>query len=148
MAQLWNDLKAGRSTLQILSELRETHREEAFAAPFYLEATRSATWQRGITINDRWVFGCAIINEPVPGRGWFVAYAGKGLTDARPLRVLKPHFLDVLRLGPWDELRAWILVGEEREERFASRYGFRLDCGPATGFSASGRDMNLWLWRR
>jgi hypothetical protein len=48
----------------------------------------------------------------------------------------------------YDELRAWVASDDARAIRFAECFGFRLDCGPATGFSPTGRDMSLFLWRR
>lgn len=86
--------------------------------------------------------------DMVPGRGWFVAYAGIGLSSFWQIRPMHALFRDLQRLGPYGELRAWVMAGDRREERFAYTFGFELDCGPATGFSATGRDMNLWLWRR
>ena len=90
----------------------------------------------------------AVVDDPLPGRGWFVAYAGERLKSPFQIRPMFNLFADLKRLGPYDELRAWVLTGEAREERFARRFGFRLDCGPASGFSPTGRDMSLWLWRR
>jgi hypothetical protein len=101
-----------------------------------------------MTIDDRWIFGWAVLEDPVPGRGWFVAYAGEGLSSPFQIRPMLSRFQDLARLGPFDELRAWIVAGAEREERFAKWFGFELDCGPASGYSPTGRDMNLWLWRR
>ncbi len=91
----------------------------------------------------------AVIDEtPYLNRGWFVAYAAKALVSPWQIRPMFKLFNDLERLGPYDELRAWVVSGAAREERFASWFGFRLDCGPASGYGPSGQDMNLWLWRR
>lgn len=145
---LFNDLRAGRSNATILNALRPTQRDEALAAPFFLEETRKAAWQWGLTIDDEYICGAAIMPDVMPGRGWFVAYAGKALVSPFQIRPMFQLFRDLARLGPYDELRAWVLDGFEREERFARWFGFELDCGPASGFSPTGRDMNLWIWRR
>ncbi|AGH16031.1 hypothetical protein DVVG_00045 [Dunaliella viridis virus SI2] len=90
----------------------------------------------------------AVVPDLIPSRAWFVAYRSKALRSPFQIRPMFDLFRDLARLGPYDELRAFILTDEPMHERFASWFGFRLDCGPATGYSATGRDMNLWLWRR
>ena len=147
--RLWNDLKAGQSNAKILNELRETQKERASEAAYFLECATRSPWQWGITIDGEWIFGCAIIDElPYLNRGWFVAYAGKSLKNAWQIRPLLRLWNDLQRLGPYDELRAWVIAGASREEAFAKRLGFALDCGPASGYGPSGQDMNLWLWKR
>lgn len=104
-------------------------------------------WQRAITIDGEWIAGCAICEE-LPGRAFFVAYASEDLVSFFQIRPMLEEFKIACRLGPWKELRAWVLTGSEREERFAARFGFKFDCGPATGISPTGLDMGLWKWTR
>lgn len=115
----------------------------------FLEATQSAAWQWAITIDEDWIAGVAVQPDAIgPRRAWISAYASARLSSGFQIRPLIDRFEDLKRLGPYDEIRAWILDGEPREERFAQRFGLRLDCGPATGFSPTGRNMNLWRWSR
>lgn len=86
--------------------------------------------------------------DPVAGRAWACGYAGRGLNSPFQIGPLFDKFNDLKRLGPYHEIRAWIVDEDLREERFASWFGFEIDCGPAAGFSPTGRDMNLWTWRR
>lgn len=146
--RLWNDLRAGKSNAQILRELRPIQSEEASAVPYFLEATQSAPWQWGMTIDDTFLAGMAVMPDPVPGRGWFVAYAGEILETPFQIRPMFDRFRDFARLGPFHTLHAWVLDGHRREERFAEWFGFSFDCGPATGFSPTGKDQNLWKWTR
>jgi hypothetical protein len=142
-------LTAGKSIEAILSVLREIHRVEAFAALSYLAATQSAPWQIGVTNSaGDWIFGVAVMPDGIEGRGWLVAYASDQLTKASQLRCIGREFRLMQRLGPWHQLRAWIPDGDTIEEEFAKWAGLRLDCGPASGLSPSGRNMNLWLWER
>lgn len=148
--RLWNDLRCGMSNAKILSALREIPRLEGLAAPYFLEAsTQSATWQWGMTIDGEFLAGAAVVPDPAyVDRGWLCAYPGELLESIWQIMPLIRLTRDLQRLGPYREMRAWILDGAEVEERFASWMGFRLDCGPASGLSPMGRDMNLWLWRR
>ena len=66
--------------------------------------------------------------------------------ELRPLFRLYTIFRDSGAV--YDELRAWVASDDARAIRFAEWHGFRLDCGPATGFSPTGRDLGLYLWRR
>ena len=147
--KLWNNLTAGRSIETISNALPETERREVLLAPSLLVATQSATWQWGMTIDDRWLAGMAVMPDMCgEGRGWFVSYRSSECDSAFLIRPMFQLLRDLCRLGPYHELRAWVAHGAAREERFASWFGFELDTGPASGFSPSGRDMNLWLWRR
>lgn len=111
--------------------------------------TQSATWQAAITIDGAYVAGCAIVPDAfIPGRGWFVGYAGKRLTNFFQMRPLYDEFMLVRKAGPFAELRAWIIHGAAREQGFARKFGFEYDCGPSTAFSPGGRDMDLFVWRR
>lgn len=147
--RLWNDLRGGKSNATILSELRETQKDEPSKAAYFLECATRSPWQWGMTIDDRWIAGMAVMDEaPYLNRGWFVAYAAEALVSPFQIRPMFGLFRDLARLGPYDELRAWVVDGAAREERFARWFGFVLDCGPASGYGPSGQDMNLWLWRR
>lgn len=91
----------------------------------------------------------AVVPEPAfPDRGWFVAYASQELTSPFAIRPMLKLYSDLQRLGPYRELRAWVLADDTRDEEFAKWHGFELDCGPASGFGPAGQNMNLWLWRR
>ena len=150
--RVWDDLRAGQSTPRIWNELREIQRDELSAAPHLMDfATQNATWQQAITIDGRFIAGCAVFEDdiaPGRGRGWFVGYAGRGLTSAHQIRPLIERWALFARLGPYQTLRAWVVAGAKREERFADFFGFRYECGTASGFSPAGRDMDLWIWRR
>lgn len=81
-------------------------------------------------------------------RGWFVSYPGANMTASqlRPLFRMFTIFRDSGAV--YDDLRAWVASDDLRAIRFAEWFGFSVDCGPATGFSPTGRDMSLFLWRR
>lgn len=82
-------------------------------------------------------------------RGWFASYPGEALQSAAQLRPLFRMFVIFRDSGAvYDELRAWVASEDARAIRFAEWFGFKLDCGPATGLSPTGRDMSLYLWRR
>lgn len=88
----------------------------------------------------------AAFYEEQPGRfmlsGWPTRYM-----EAIHLRPLIREWRLLVRLGVIQECRALIVDGVEKHEAFAKAFGFRLDAGPMTGFSPTGEDMNLWLWR-
>jgi hypothetical protein len=133
---------------QILSELRPAARQEASAAPYFLETAAQNSWQWGLTEGGKFIAGMSVHEDVIAGRGWFVAFPSKHLNSPFQVRPMFKLFDDLARLGPYTELRAWVLAGADREERFAKWFGFELDCGPASGFSPTGQDMNLFLWRR
>lgn len=82
-------------------------------------------------------------------RGWFVSYPGECIKSAGQLRPMFRLFTIFANSGAvYDELRAWVCPNDIRAVRFAEWFGFRYDCGPATGFSPCGRDLSLYLWRR
>lgn len=145
--RLWNDLRGGKSNAEILSELRPIQREDLSAAPFYLEEAAAQAWQWGMTIDDQWVAGMAVSPGHSPGVGWFSGFTGVGLRSFWQVRPMHALFLDLLRLGPYRELRAWVHWQDAVDEPFAKAFGFRLDCGPASGFSPAGHDMGLWIWK-
>jgi hypothetical protein len=104
-----------------------------------------------MTIDGVFLAGMAVVPDDLSARGdrgWFVAYPGEALVNGFQIRPMFNLFNDLKRLGPYNELRAWVHHGAEREEQFAKSFGFALDCGPASGLSPSGCDMNLWLWRK
>ena len=146
--RLWNDLRGGKSNAEILSELRPIQNADLSVAPFYLEEAARSSWQWGMTIDDQWIAGMAIVPGDRPGTGWFSGYTGLALRSFWQIRPMYPIFLDLLRLGPYHELRAWVHWQDPVDEPFAKAFGFRLDCGPASAFSPAGHDMGLWLWRR
>jgi hypothetical protein len=145
---LWNDARGGKSNAEILRELRPIQNADLSVAPFYLEEAAKSSWQWGITIDGQWIAGMAIVPGDRPGTAWFSGFTGMGLTSFWQVRPMFDKWRDLTRLGPYDEIRAWIHWGDERDETFAKRFGFRLDCGPASAFSPAGHDMGLWLWRR
>lgn len=102
-----------------------------------------------MTLDGEFLAGIAVVPEDAyTDRGWLCFWPGEILRSAHQIAPLLPLFNDLKRLGPYRELRAWVLDGCPVEERFATWAGLRLDCGPASGLSPTGRDMNLYLWRR
>ena len=146
--RLWNDLRCGKSNYEILQTLRPAAKSAVLAVPYLLEYAAQTEWQWGMTIDDQFLAGMAIEPDILPRRAWFCAYPSELLTNPFLIRPLFNLFNDMKRLGPYDEIRAWVIDGAEREERFAAWFGFVLDCGPASGYSPTGEDMNLWIWRR
>jgi hypothetical protein len=59
--RLWNDARGGKSNAEILSELRPIQNADLSVAPFYLEEAAGAPWQWGMTIDDQWIAGMAVI---------------------------------------------------------------------------------------
>jgi hypothetical protein len=132
----------------MLSELREADRAEASARLYSTEVVARQKW--AFCLEDeqgQFVASMAIVPDG-PRRGWFVSYPGARIRSAAQLRPLF-HRFTMFRdsLAVYDELRAWVASDDARAIRFAEWYGFRHDCGPATGFSPNGRDMSLFLWR-
>lgn len=80
-------------------------------------------------------------------RAWLMGFPGRDLESALPLRPIIRRYRALLDAGAYDELRAWVASDDRRAIQFAESFGLAYDCGPATGFSPSGRDMNLYLWR-
>ena len=99
-----------------------------------------------MTDGGAYIAGFAVIPDG-PGRGWFTGFPGLGLRSAISLRPMIRAFDIAKKAGTWHELRAWIDTNSAENKRFAEAFGFKFDCGPATGFSPDGRDMDLYLWR-
>ena len=141
----------GRRTLhEMLQRLRPEEQAEALAQTSSCEmVARTAKWSWTLE-NDRGEFLASMAIMPDGNRrGWFVSYPGalvRSSAELRPLFRLYAIFRDSGAV--YDELRAWIASDDERAIRFAEWFGFRLDCGPATMLSPTGRDMSLYLWRR
>jgi hypothetical protein len=83
-----------------------------------------------------------------PRRGWLVAYPGAAIKSGLELRPMLKIFNILGRMNVYDELRAWVCHEDARAIRFAKAFGFVYDCGPATGFSPTGRNMDLYTWRK
>jgi hypothetical protein len=77
-----------------------------------------------------------------------MGYPGADLEDGLCLRPIIRRYRAMLAVGVFDELRAWVIASDRRAIQFAEHFGLAYDCGPATGYSPRGRDMNLYLWRR
>lgn len=150
MALLHPGITGRRTLLEMLQRLRSEEQADAFAqlsSPQMVEATARWSW----TLEDdqgEFVASMAIMPDG-DRRGWFVSYPGariRSATELRPLFRLYTIFRDSGAV--YDELRAWVASEDRRAIRFAEWFGFRLDCGPATGLSPTGRDLSLFLWRR
>ena len=81
-------------------------------------------------------------------RGWLVSYPGAAITTGLELRPMMRLFKILCDMRVYSELRAWVCHHDERAIRFAKAFGFVYDCGPATAFSPTGRDMDLYIWRQ
>ena len=149
MATLYPNLTGSRSLTSMLHELRPEDSSEALAAPHLAQiAASEAKWQWCLE-GDAGEFIAAMAIVPDVGRrGWLVSYPGKAITTGLELRPMLRLFLILGQMGVYDELRAWVCHDDARAIRFAKSFGFVYDCGPATGFSPSGRDMDLYIWRQ
>jgi len=150
MAMLHPGITGNRTLNEMLQRLRPEEQAEALAQPFLPEmVATTAKW--AWTLEDdhgEFVASMAIMPD-VNRRGWFVSYPGAAIRSSAELRPLFRLFTIFRDSGAvYDELRAWVASDDERAIRFAEWFGFRLDCGPATGFSPTGRDLSLYLWRR
>ncbi len=109
-----------------------------------------APWKFCLTHEGEWIASFFVVPDP-PDRGVVCMLIGRAAYDLnwrRPglIREARAHFLNVRHA--FRELRAWVRVDDEKAEAFAKWFGFRLDCGPATGIAPDGADANLMLWRR
>jgi hypothetical protein len=133
----------------MLQEMRTEDSLEALAAPHLAEfAASEAKWQWCLE-GDRGELICAAaIIHDIGRKGWFVSYPGKALTSGLQLKPMIKLYRILIGCGIYDELRAWVCHQDDRAIRFAKSFGFVYDCGPAVGFSPTGRDMDLYTWRR
>lgn len=142
---------SGRRTLsEMFERLRPEARAEACAQPSLPELVAStAKWAWSLE-DDRGEFLASVAIMPDVGRrGWLVAYPGEAVRSAAQLRPLFRLYTILRDDGDlYDELRAWVAPDDARAIRFAEWFGFRYDCGPASGFSPTGRDLSLYMWRR
>lgn len=150
MGMLHLGITGNRTLPAMLRKLRPEDRAEALAQPSLADLVQeTAKWSW--TLEDdqgEFVASMAIVPD-VGRRGWVVSYPGERIRSAAELRPLFRLFTIFRDSGAvYDELRAWVATDDARAIRFAEWIGFRLDCGPATGFSPTGRDMSLYLWRR
>lgn len=130
-------------------ELRPWARDEASAHLSSLEAVEACAPWRWSFVDDAGRFVAAMAIVPDLGRcGWFVAYPGHRLRTAAQIRPMIREYLAMRASGVYTELRAWVASEDEQAQRFARWFGFRFDCGPATGLSPTGRDLDLYLWRQ
>lgn len=110
---------------------------------------RQAKWAWTLEDDQGEFIASMAIMPDVGRRGWFVSYPGERARSAAELRPLFRLYTIFRDSGAvYDELRAWVACDDARAIRFAEWFGFRLDCGPATGLSPTGRDMGLYLWRQ
>lgn len=148
MAKILHGITGHRTLPQMFERLRRPERADMFAQPLLAEVASESAW--AWTLEDdagEFVASMAIVPD-IGARGWFVSYPGEGITAAQ-LRPLFRHFIAFRdHGGVYDTLRAWVASDDQRSIRFAEWFGFRFDCGPATGLSPSGRDMSLYVWRR
>lgn len=123
-------------------------KQEACAVPSYAEDIQAlAKWQWCLEADDgRFIASMAIVPD-FSDRGWFVAYPGSAIKTGVELRPLFRVFNILAQAKVYGELRAWVAHNDARAIRFAKSFGFVYDCGPAAGFSPTGRDMDLFLWR-
>lgn len=109
----------------------------------------TAKWAWTLEDDDGEFVASMAIMPDVNRRGWFVSYPGERIRSSAELRPLFRLYTIFRDSGAvYDELRAWVASDDERAIRFASWFGFEFDCGPATRFSPTGRDLSLWLWQR
>jgi len=150
MGMIYPGITGNRTLREMLRRLRIEDGAEALAQPSLAEAVQ-ATAKWAWTLEDdqgEFVASMAIMPDG-DRRGWLVSYPGariRSSAELRPLFRLYTIFRDAG--GVYDELRAWVAATDRRAIRFAEWAGFELDCGPATGLSPTGRDMNLMIWRR
>ncbi len=109
---------------------------------------RAARWQWALETDDgTYIAGVAIVPD-IDRRGWVAGFPGEALNSAVQMRPLLRLYRNLLEAGVYNELRAWITSDDIQSIRFAECFGLRYDCGPATSFSPTGRDMSLFLWSK
>jgi len=107
-----------------------------------------AKWQWALeTDSGGYIAGCAILPDG-DRRGWFAGVPGTHLKSSVQLKPLIRLWRIFQTVDLYDEIRAWVMTDDDRAVMFAKRFGFVYDCGPATGFSPTGRDMSLFIWRK
>lgn len=149
MAILYPNLTGSRNLISMLQELRPEDSSEALAAPHLAQVAASdAKWQWCLEADDGTFLASMAIVPDVDRRGWFVSYPGKAIASGQELRPMFKIFRILCQMDVYTELRAWVCHHDARAIRFAKSFGFVYDCGPATGFSPTGRDLDLYLWRR
>lgn len=150
MAKLYTGITGARTLPQMLQRLRPEERAEALAQPSLPQmVATTAKWAWTLERDDGEFLASMAIMPDVDRRGWFVSYPGAALRSSAELRPLFRLYTVFRDSGAvYDELRAWVASDDVRAIRFAEWFGFRLDCGPATGFSPTGRDLSLYLWRQ
>ena len=137
-----------RSTMQMQKSLRHDAACEASDQLLTIDTViQMARWQWALeTDAGEYIAGMAIVPDTTR-RGWFCAFHGTALSNAVQLRPMIRMFNLLSQARVFDELRAWVLSDDAVAIRFAERFKFVYDCGPATGFSPTGADMTLYLWR-
>ncbi|RMD95096.1 MAG: hypothetical protein D6811_01525 [Alphaproteobacteria bacterium] len=114
---------------------------DVLLAPGLWRAARAARGAHVVDDGGRWRAGVAVIPDGA-GRCWISGW--------RAWDVKAPQLRPLLRWWRggererWREVRAWIAADDARAKRFAAWCGLRYDCGPASGISPAGRDMELW----
>ena len=152
MAQLLPGITGARTLPEMLRTLRPEDSAEAFAQLSSMEfVAETARWAWTIE-NDQGEFVASMAIAPDPHierRGWFLTFPGARIASGVELRAMFRLFTIFRDSGAvYDELRAWVASEDARAIRFAEWFGFVYDCGPATAFSPTGRDLSLYLWRR
>lgn len=150
MGMIYPGITGNRTLHEMLRKLRPEDGAEALAQPSLAEMVASEARWAWTLEDDQGEFVASMAIMPDVGRrGWFVSYPGARIRSAAELRPLFRLYTIFRDTGlVYDELRAWVATNDRRAIRFAEWFGFKYDCGPATGFSPTGRDMNLMLWRR
>jgi len=150
MAMLHVGITGNRTLNAMLQTLRPEEKAEAFAQPYLPEmVATTAKWAWALEDdNGEFVASLAIVPD-INRRGWFVSFPSERIRSSAELRPLFRLYTIFRDSGAvYDELRAWVCPDDPRAIRFAEWGGFKLDCGPATGFSPTGRDLSLYTWRR
>lgn len=149
MARLIPSLLGSRTWSETSAQLGPRAKRWWCEAEFWTrQALDFSDWQWAVEADDgTFLASLAVVNDG-PGRGWLVFYAGAALTDGAQIAALRHVWWPLLASGAYQSLRAWIECDDRTAIEFASRCGFRYDCGPATAYSPFGTDMDLYLWRR
>lgn len=148
MARILEGITGNRTLQEMLQTLRPEDRAEALARPSLVEVVSEAKWAWTLEDDQGQFVGSMAIVHDFGRRGYFCCYPTEGMT-ASQLRPLFRMFTTFRDSGVvYDELRAWVASEDRRAKRFAEWFGFVYDCGPAAGLSPTGRDQDLYLWRR
>lgn len=148
MVKVLHGITGNRTLPQMLQKLRPLEQAEAFAQLYLAEAVQeSAKWAFTLEDDNGQFIASMAIMPDVNRNGWLVSYPGAAIGSGHELRPLLRLFKIFRDSGAvYDTLRAWVASDDQRAIKFAEAFGFVYDCGPATGLSPIGRDMNLYRW--